>query len=175
MPTRLGAPVTRISASVMRLRSAVNSTPPVPFGRRARPTRSPGASRSNNDCALRSRVRLAPIAQAAFVDHEQQQAAGGGGFVRGVGRLRAASPRVVLVGVVEMNCTVSILRGWPLTSSSKSAGVSVGTGFASRSTTLTSTRTISALVSNVGLRDLWCWVRVLRLLKVPAVRQRARE
>jgi hypothetical protein len=57
---------------------------------------------------------------------------------------------VVFVATVEMNCTDSIVRGWPLTSSSKSAAVRVGTGFASRSTTFTSTRTISALVSNDG-------------------------
>ena len=78
MPRRLlAAPVTLIKASMTRLRSAVNSTLPTPVGIRARPTMSPGARRSKRVCAVRRMAARGADAQAALVDHEQQQPAGG--------------------------------------------------------------------------------------------------
>ena len=66
MPARLVTlPVTLSSASFTRLRSVVNSTLPTPVGSRARPIRSPGASRSNSDCAVRSTARDEPTRKLA--------------------------------------------------------------------------------------------------------------
>ena len=54
-------PVTRSSAVRTRARSAVNSTPPMPSGKRARPTRSPDGSPSSSIPAVFITARLAPI------------------------------------------------------------------------------------------------------------------
>ena len=90
MPTRDAgrAGDAHAAPSVTRLRSAVNSTPPTPVGRRARPTMSPGASRVEQRSArCAGRLRFAPTRRLLFVHHEEQQASGRRGFVRRVARL----------------------------------------------------------------------------------------
>ncbi len=130
IPSRaLALPLTLPMASIRRARSAVNSTLPMLYGRRARPTMSPGARRSRSVRAVRSTVRDEP-ARRLFSSTTKSSRRPLVATSFDVRRASRGVGGVSLVDAVETNCTDWIGRGWPFTCRSKSAAVRVRHGIA---------------------------------------------